>query len=319
MKVKIIIKSLFIIFAAAFLFSCNQEDMVNGEISSNIENDQAVMDHIVLTNDIESQRSEDESREMGYYGTSSARETARERIQARFRGRFRPIGFYDCAERTVEQLENGKIITLDYDMGECSVTDKNYAGKIIDQISWSQNSRSHAISFENFGQEGITKNGTRNRTFTVVGMELDPEMGMDYDAWTGTLVEDITIDFPATEEEEALSETITTNFTLTGNGEGRYRSGQASYTNSNGADFSVKILEPLFFSRSCEDQVRFPLAGVEEVTTKEGVFTINYGDGSCDTLVEITKDGIITAVDLKDVIVYGKIGRRAIRKVRRGN
>ncbi|GJM64452.1 hypothetical protein [Persicobacter diffluens] len=314
---KILLKTLFILSLSTYLWSCNQQDAAELNMSSNIQEDQAVLDHIVLTNDLENGRDEDESREANYYEGNTMRLSLKERMQARFRGRFRPVGFYDCAERTVEEMEQGKIVTLYYDLGECTDVDRNFSGKIIDKISWTTNSRAHEITFENFGREGVIKNGQRHRTFMVEGVNISLESGMSYDSWTGTLKEELSIAFPASEDQEAVSETIMTDFTVEGDGQGRFRSGALSYSNSLGADFSIKILEPLYFTRQCEDAVRFPLQGVEEVTTRNGTFTINYGDGSCDTFVEITKDGVITEVDLKEVILSGKIGPRAIRQVRR--
>ena len=46
---------------------------------------------------------------------------------------------------------------------------------------------------------------------------------------------------------------------------------------------------------------KVPVEGIKTTTDGESTILTDFGDGTCDTLVEITKDGEIETVDLKDI------------------
>ena len=73
--------------------------------------------------------------------------------------------------------------------------------------------------------------------------------------------------------------------------------GSGTTTFPNGDTFSAEITTPLEFEASCKKP--FAVKGVVSITKNSAVAVIDYGDGNCDTLVKITKDGVTQEIDLK--------------------
>ncbi|MEN8249593.1 MAG: hypothetical protein ABFS32_11720 [Bacteroidota bacterium] len=73
--------------------------------------------------------------------------------------------------------------------------------------------------------------------------------------------------------------------------------------NRREVNYSTLVLEDLVYQRSCRGphKGRIPVAGVKEVTLGEDTFTVDFGDGECDTIVTITAaDGESKEIDLSD-------------------
>jgi len=72
--------------------------------------------------------------------------------------------------------------------------------------------------------------------------------------------------------------------------------------NKDGADYSSTVLNDLVYKKTCrsERSARFPVSGVKEITIGESTILIDFGDGECDSLATITKDGVSTEIDLAD-------------------
>jgi hypothetical protein len=68
-------------------------------------------------------------------------------------------------------------------------------------------------------------------------------------------------------------------------------SGTASGTTVNGVEYTANVSEndPITFSRACLQ--RIPVSGLKSWTVGENVSSIDYGDGECDRLAEITVGG----------------------------
>jgi len=59
--------------------------------------------------------------------------------------------------------------------------------------------------------------------------------------------------------------------------------------------FQREITEALLIDRTC----RYPLSGVVEITRDGETMTINYGDGVCDNIATVLKDGVEEEIDLE--------------------
>jgi hypothetical protein len=58
-----------------------------------------------------------------------------------------------------------------------------------------------------------------------------------------------------------------------------------------GVQYSTEVIEDLVFARDCRISFRrafLPIDGVRQVTRDGEVFTIDYGDGTCDALADIS-------------------------------
>lgn len=73
------------------------------------------------------------------------------------------------------------------------------------------------------------------------------------------------------------------------------KSGGGSLIVNDEIKFERKIIEDLLIDRSC----MFPLEGIIEISRGEEIMTIDYGDGECDNLAMVTKDGESEEIELK--------------------
>ncbi len=73
------------------------------------------------------------------------------------------------------------------------------------------------------------------------------------------------------------------------------KSGGGTITINDTLTFEREITEPLFIDRTC----RYPLSGVVEITRDGEFLTINYGDGTCDNIAIISKDGVEEEIELE--------------------
>ncbi len=77
--------------------------------------------------------------------------------------------------------------------------------------------------------------------------------------------------------------------------------GSAQGTLRNGRGYSIEILEPLVYTRTCASEgVFIPVSGVKLVTKGLRELTIDYGDGACDNMVTLTnKNGRTVEYEVK--------------------
>ncbi len=77
--------------------------------------------------------------------------------------------------------------------------------------------------------------------------------------------------------------------------------GSANGTSKNGGSYEMEILETLIFKRACRRAgVHVAIAGIKSVVRGDDEATIDFGDGECDNLVTVTKNGVTEEVDLTD-------------------
>ena len=82
--------------------------------------------------------------------------------------------------------------------------------------------------------------------------------------------------------------------------------GSSSGVSTEGIDFSMQITTPIKFSYDCPmdgkmKKGKVPVEGIKVTTDGDSSIITDFGDGTCDSLVEVTKDGEIETVDLKDI------------------
>ena len=82
--------------------------------------------------------------------------------------------------------------------------------------------------------------------------------------------------------------------------------GNASGLDSSGNSVEMKITSPIVFLNSCLDQLNnrkgiIPVAGIKIYTKDNYEVMIDFGDGECNFLADITKEGITETVDLRKI------------------
>lgn len=83
-------------------------------------------------------------------------------------------------------------------------------------------------------------------------------------------------------------------------------SGSKSGISTEGVEFSVEITTPIKFVYDCfstgeRKRGKVPVEGIKVTTNGDELISTDFGDGTCDTLVEVTKDGEVETLDLKDI------------------
>jgi len=68
--------------------------------------------------------------------------------------------------------------------------------------------------------------------------------------------------------------------------------------------YKTEVLSDLIYKRNCRNdlRVRIPVQGTKEVITREKTCVIDFGDGECDTIVEITCGDEVRTIDWADRI-----------------
>ncbi len=76
----------------------------------------------------------------------------------------------------------------------------------------------------------------------------------------------------------------------------------ANGLNKEGVRYSTTVLADLIFKRDCRasNKARIPVAGIKEIVVGDVTTIIDFGDGECDSIVTITKNGRTVEVDLSD-------------------
>jgi len=131
----------------------------------------------------------------------------------------------------------------------------------------------------------IDENGNRTTQTTHSGGK------MIYDDGTFSTKSSEIIRFTSKEDDVRVYSTLT---------------GSSSGISTEGVSFSMEITSPIKFIYDCDidgkiKRGKVPVEGIKTTTDGESIIITDFGDGNCDTLVEITKDGEIETVDLKDI------------------
>ena len=81
----------------------------------------------------------------------------------------------------------------------------------------------------------------------------------------------------------------------------RIRTGSASGVNKEGLNYTVTITKAIVWKRGCLPlkRIMIPVEGIKVKEFENGTsIAIDYGDGTCDNIVTITKDGLSETVEL---------------------
>jgi hypothetical protein len=273
-------KKLFLVAIAAMsliMFSCNKQDnLISTEDEAIIAND-AAAEAIIETADYEVDLySGSEASILLVSGTTKT-------TACPFLGRY-VIG--QCPEITIEKTDGGFpiTITLNYGDGVELINGTIIKGTVVIFISAAPRTAGayRTVTFNDFYIDNIKITGTRTITF-IAGIE-----GIGF-----TVVGDMLITFPNgtyierdTEKTRLFVEGFDTPALLS---DDKFQmTGFTSSVSSEGYSFSATITEPLIRVGTC----RFIVQGVVVFTRNDNLMAeLNYGDGTCDDIATITKDG----------------------------
>ena len=200
------------------------------------------------------------------------------------------------------------------------------ASVVVDEES---NTKTISFSQECKGKRGQTRSGTIIVTYSEIQGEIGSFREVSYDDFylNGVKIEGIRrTEILSTDEtgSKTMRTTLTdgkmiyddgtfktisaemTRYTHVEKDKKQYTtlSGSKSGVSTEGVSFSMEITTPIKFVYNCfgegqRKRGKVPVQGIKVTNDGAQTITTDFGDGTCDTLVEITKDGEIETVDLK--------------------
>ncbi len=190
-----------------------------------------------------------------------------------------------------------KTITLDYGESTTLRNGKELSGIIVIEITAPRNSAEYQrnITFDNFGVDTLLINGS-----AVVTIDREDEMFR-------TFTTDVEIMFDngttITRTSERTWQWIAgMDSELDQTDDVIEITGSATAVTPTGDTYTKEITEPLIRTRDC----RYIVQGVVEITLNdELISSLDYGDGTCDNIAILTKDGETAEVDLAACKITG--------------
>lgn len=267
-------------FSTAIFFGCEEDNTNKAKLTE--EEEAVIMEDAAADNVIEAM-----DYEVDYY--SSSQETIDGINGSKKSAEWRRPRYVDGEGPAVTVDPTGraypKTITIDYGDGIELVNGRVIKGQIIIDVSDRplSDGATRELEYQNFYVDSVHIEGGATRTFT----------GTDSTEREFSNVSDLTLTFPDStvlyrnsERTRTLEEGFETPFlhsddliSITGS---------VNYETSNGKTFSKTITNPLIKTGACrfitEGTVYFTLNGEEFAE-------LDYGDGTCDDMATITKDG----------------------------
>lgn len=200
--------------------------------------------------------------------------------------------YVSCAIISRDSLTS--TITVDFGDGCEGPGGKIRTGKIIMTVSGSrfETGSFKSVSFEDFSIDDTFVQGTR--TITNVSNDTDDFLTYSIVMSNGLLI------FPdgtsLTRESEIIREwhrgtSPVDDYTAI--------RGNAGGINRDGLTYGSLITEELIFRKSCGRSSFIPVSGVKESFVGEEEMEIAYGDGACDNLAIVSRDGESSEVEIE--------------------
>lgn len=203
----------------------------------------------------------------------------------------------ECATVTEDSTTN--MITIDFGDGCEDRRGVLRSGKIIVEYSGRRHTPGsyRIVTFEDFYLDSVKIEGKRtltNTTDTTVADVYVYETKLEGGVLTFADGTTITRDAAHTRTKykgESWNEGYTT---LTGSASGLLQ---------DGTEYTSTILEEIVFTRECE--VHAPVSGVKEFVAGETTITIDFGDGTCDNLADVTTNGTTESIEIESARSFG--------------
>ena len=210
--------------------------------------------------------------------------------------RFKGDKYGDCASIVVDEESNTKTITF---LEDCEgKRGQTRSGTMIVSYSETQGEAGsyRQVTYDDFYLNGVKIEGTRRTE--IISIDDNGSKTTRTTVTDGKMIyEDGTFKTKSADM---------TRYTHVENDKKRYStlSGSKSGVSTEGVSFSMEITTPIKFVYDCfgegqRKRGKVPVEGIKVTDDGEQIITTDFGDGTCDTLVEITKDGEIETVDLK--------------------
>ena len=189
----------------------------------------------------------------------------------------------DCVTITAVIVQNMKTVTIDFGEG-CELRNGNVvSGKIVLEYE-----RDPGVSvMKSFSFDGFTFNDKNIEGNGSILREKSNENGNPQSTRTG----DVTVTWPdgdfANKNGTKIREMIEGQGTLAWGDNVFLITGNWNFTKKNGTQLSAEIIEPLRRELAC----KFLVSGIIELNKNENNAVLNYGEGACDDLANVSING----------------------------
>ena len=218
--------------------------------------------------------------------------------------RFDGDEYGSCAVVTIDTIANTKLI--DFGTGCLDRRGDLRSGQIL--ISYSNETdvvgSFRQVEFIDFFKDSINILGTRR--MEIINIDEDGNQTTKMTLLDGKMV------YPDGTFKVKNSEMIRFEYKDTTDSSLNYSTtiGNASGIDTDGIAYSMEITSPIKFVRNCREIIesnhrrrhrrgrKIPVQGVKVQNTGTDIITIDFGDGTCDTLADVTTNGNTETVDI---------------------
>ncbi|RKR09360.1 hypothetical protein C8C83_0985 [Flavobacterium sp. 90] len=282
-------KVLFIgtLVALSFFISCNSDEKTNDGTTTAISNNE-----IITASKIDA-------------SIEDVTNIAEDQFNAQQNTTAKPGGpvknfLPSCATITTVLTNNTWTKTVDFGVEGCTLDNGNVVkGKMVISFAndFSASTQTISYTFDGFYHNGKKLQGSKSIVRTIKTTNL---LATAHPVSTATIDMTITFDDGGvyTRKGSLVKEMVTGYDTWFNWEDNAYLvTGSGTTTFPNGDTFSAEITTPLEFDSSCRKP--FAVKGVVSITKNGTTAVVDYGDGNCDTLAKVTKDGVTEEIDLK--------------------
>ncbi|TDW46468.1 hypothetical protein EV144_106139 [Flavobacterium sp. 270] len=205
-----------------------------------------------------------------------------------------------CAVITTVLTNNTWTRTVDFGAEGCTLDNGNTVkGKMVLSFSndFTASTQTISYTFEGFTHNGKVLQGSKSIVRTVKSTDL---LATAHPVFTAAIDLKVTFeDGSVYNRKGTLVKEMTAGYDTWFNWEDNVFvvTGSGTTTFPNGDTFSAEITTPLEFKASCKKS--FAVKGIVSITKNGASAVIDFGNGDCDTLANVTKDGVTTEIDLK--------------------
>ncbi|MEO8237993.1 MAG: hypothetical protein ABI793_02835 [Flavobacterium sp.] len=270
----------------SFFISCNSDDKTNDETAKTISNAE------IITNSKIDASIEDVTN------------IAEDQFTAQQNSTNKPSGTIknflpSCAVISTTFTNNTWTRTVDFGVEGCTLPNGNSVkGKMVISFSNDFAAATQTISytFEGFYHNGKKLQGSKSIVVTKKATDL---LAAVHPVTTAAIDMTITFDDGSVYTRKgSLTKEMIAGYDTWFNWEDNVFvvTGSGSTTFPNGDTFSAEITTPLEFNASCKTS--FAVKGVLSITKNTATAVIDFGNGDCNTLVTVTKNGVTAEIDL---------------------
>lgn len=192
-----------------------------------------------------------------------------------------------------------KTVTIDFGTGCTDANGVEHQGKIIVETSapFEQTGATRTITFDGFQIDGRTIEGQR----TEINEVTDEATGYVTYTFTSEMTFGCHRPEGGTTRTTSGTKTWISGFDTETTTDNIFQIVSTTTGNGRKGTFTRTVTEPLIIDESC----KYPTQGVVTMECKRGTSTIDFGNGACDNIATVTRNGESFELNLDEARVRG--------------